>query len=95
MKLVATRKSEQNGAAIDPWTIVHFGIGLSFGLMEIPFVWSMLAASAYEVFEQALERADVGKTIFNTSGPEDYPNIAVDLIVFGLGHWLGTVWNES
>lgn len=95
MKLIALHKSEQNGAAIDPWTVVHFGVGLGFGLVGFPFWWSMLAASAYEVFEQALERADVGKKFFKTSGPEDWPNIVVDLGIFAVGHWLGTRWNES
>jgi hypothetical protein len=95
MKIIATRKSEQNDAAIDPWTVVHFGVGLAFGLWGMPFLWSMFAAGAYEIFEQALERSEVGQTIFTTSGPENIPNVIVDLGVFALGHQLGRAWNDS
>ncbi len=95
MKVIATRKSEQNNAAIDPWTVVHFGIGLGAGLMDFGF-WKMMAVgAAYEIFEQALERSDFGKDLFKTSGPENIPNVAVDLSVYALGIWLGHRWNRS
>lgn len=95
MRLVATEKSQQNDSAVDPWTIVHFGVGLAFGLWELPFGWSMTAAAAYEVFEQVLERSKTGQTIFTTSGPENAANVLVDLLVFAAGHQLGRAWNES
>lgn len=93
--LVALRKSDQNRAALDPWTAVHFGIGLGAGLMDIPFWPSMLAAVIYEVFEQGLERSEFGQGLFKTSGPENMYNVAVDIIVFAVGHWAGQRWNAT
>ncbi len=95
MRVIATRKSEQNDAAIDPWTVVHFGVGLAAGLMNIPFWPAMAAAAVYEVLEQGLERSEFGQELFETSGPENFANAMVDLGIFAVGHWLGTVWNES
>lgn len=95
MKLVALRKSEQNQAAIDPWTVVHFGTGLAAGLTETPLRWAMLAAVAYEVIEQYAERRDDVQKLFRISGAERLPNVAVDLVVFAAGHWLGKAWNRS
>lgn len=95
MKVIATRKSEQNNAAIDPWTVVHFGFGLAAGLMDFSYTASFLAAAAYEIFEQGLERSEFGQDLFETSGPENFPNVVVDLGVFGLGIWLGKRWNAS
>ena len=95
MKLVARKKSDQNESAIDPWTVVHFGVGLAFGLMNFSFIGSMLAASAYEVFEQGLERSEAGQKLFVTSGPENGYNVVVDLGIFAAGHWLGRRWNET
>ena len=95
MKVLATRKSDQNDAAIDPWTVVHFGIGLGAGLMNLGFWPSMAAAGAYEIFEQGLERSEFGQDLFETSGPEKLPNVAIDMVVFGLGVWLGRRWNTT
>lgn len=95
MKLVATRKSEQNEAAIDPWTVVHFGTGLAAGLTETPLRWAMLAAAAYEVAEQFAERQESVQKVFRISGAERWPNVAVDLLVFAAGHWLGKAWNRT
>lgn len=95
MKIIATRKSDQNHAAVDPWTVVHFGAGLAAGLLEISFPAAMLAAGAYELFEQAIERSDPGQEFFKTSGPETIPNVIVDLGIFGLGLWLGRRWSDT
>lgn len=95
MKLVARKKADQNDAAIDPWTVVHFGFGLAFGLMDIGFWKSMTVATGYEVFEQFFERSESGKNTFKTSGPEKWPNAVIDLGVFAAGHWLGGKWNET
>ena len=95
MKVIARRKSDQNDAAIDPWTAVHFGFGLATGLMDIGFWPSMVGATAYEIFEQALERSEYGQDLFQTSGPEKLPNVAIDLAIFGVGHWLGKRWNAT
>lgn len=92
--LVATRKTEQNRAAIDPWTGVHAGMGLAFGLLGVGFWPTAGLAVAYDVAEHAFEKTLDGQRFFKTSGPESAANIATDLAVF-LGAWyLGTRWNE-
>lgn len=93
MKLVATEKSEQNKAVIDPWTLVHFASGLALGLVNAPLKWWLPIATAYEVAEQVLERSEAGQDFFKTSGPEAVPNALVDLAVFAAGHELGRRWN--
>lgn len=95
MKIVATKKKEQNRAVIDPWTAVHFASGLALGLVSAPLrLWLPLAA-AYEVAEHYLEDSDFGKEIFDTSGPEVVPNAVLDLVVFAAGHQLGKLWNRT
>jgi len=94
-KLVATKKSEQNRAMIDPWTVVHFATGLAFGLTETPIRWVFPLATAYEVVEQFAERTEVGKELFETSGPEVVHNAIFDLVVFAVGHGLGKHWNQT
>lgn len=95
MKIIATRKEEQNVAAVDPWTAVHLASGLALGLMDVPFRFSLGAATGYEVAEQVFERRKWGQELFETSGPETLPNAFVDLAVFALGHYLGTRWNRT
>jgi hypothetical protein len=95
MKIVATEKREQNHAVADPWTVVHFGVGLAMGLMNAPLRASLAAATAYELVEQYLERSDAGKELFDTSGPESMPNAILDLAVFAAGHQLGRMWNAT
>jgi len=95
MKLVATRKSDQNRASMDPWTVVHLSAGLAFGLMNVPIRWALSAAVAYELAEQVFQRFDWGQEFFKTSGPEVVPNAIVDTAIFAVGHWLGRKWNES
>lgn len=93
--LIATRKSEQNQAAIDPWTVVHFSMGLAAGLMRVPFPPAMAAAVAYEVAEHGFENSKEGQEMFNISGPENMSNVLVDVAVFALGYWLADKWNQS
>jgi hypothetical protein len=95
MKLLATRKADQNKSVLDPWTVVHFGAGLAAGLVAIRFPTALAAAVAYEAVEQLLERKEVGKELFNTSGPETVPNALVDVAAFALGHELGHRWNQT
>lgn len=95
MKLLATRKRDQNRAVVDPWTVVHFGTGLALGLMEIPLRTSLTAAVAYEAVEQVLERRRIGQELFEVSGPESIPNATVDVAVFLAGHLLGRRWNRT
>ncbi|HSR40928.1 MAG TPA: hypothetical protein VLL48_02120 [Longimicrobiales bacterium] len=95
MKLVATRKVEQNVAALDPWTLVHFSSGLALGLMELSLEKALGVALGYELVEQYVERRRWGQELFETSSPERPENAAMDLVVFGLGHWLGGLWNRT
>lgn len=95
MKLVATRKKEQNRAVADPWTAVHFSAGLALGLMAVPLRWTLPLAVGYEVLEQLLERKRMGQELFETSGPETVPNAVMDVAVFVAGHLAGTRWNDT
>lgn len=95
MKLLATEKSEQNRAAVDPWTVVHFSTGLALGLMDVTLTKALGASLGYEVVEQYAERHRWGQDLFETSGPESLPNAAVDMAAFAAGHWLGGRWNAT
>jgi hypothetical protein len=95
MKIVATEKREQNQAVVDPWTVVHFSIGLALGLMNAPLRASLAAAAAYELVEQFFERHEVGQELFDTRGPEALPNAIIDLAVLAVGHRLGQMWNDT
>lgn len=95
MKPIATEKSQQNRAALDPWTAVHFSSGLALGLMEVPLVPALGLSLVYEAAEQVLERRDVGKDLFETSGPESLSNALVDVLVMVAGHRLGRLWNST
>ncbi len=95
MRLVATRKSEQNRAGLDPWTLVHLSAGLALGLLDVPLRRSLAAAAVYELAEQVFERTESGQGFFRTSGPEVVLISAVDLAVLVAGHWLGQRWNAT
>lgn len=95
MKIVATHKDEQNIAAIDPWTLVHFSAGLALGLMDMPRERSVAASIGYEAVEQFVERQRWGQELFESQRPESLANAVVDVAVFALGHWLGERWNRS
>jgi hypothetical protein len=95
LKIVATQKSDQNRAVLDPWTVVHFASGLALGLVSAPREGSVGAALAYEVVEQWLERQRAGQEFFETAGPESVANALVDVAVFTIGHRLGTLWNRT
>ena len=93
--LVATRKSDQNLALIDPWTLVHAAVGLAAGLMGFSTTAAIGGAVAYEFLERPLERAEFGKNLFNVSKPETVGNQVVDVIAFALGHAAGQAWNQT
>lgn len=95
MRLVATEKAHQNRAVLDPWSIVHFATGLAAGLTNVDRGAALGAAVLYEALEQDLERRQVGKEIFDTSGPETVANAAADVLLFAAGHLLGELWNRS
>lgn len=95
MRFLATRKAQQNRAAVDPWTAVHVAAGLAAGLMNIPLRWTLAAGVAYEAAEQVFERSPEGQELFDTSGPERLPNALFDLAVLVVGHRLGQLWNRT
>jgi hypothetical protein len=95
MTIVAFRKSEQNEAALDPWSLVHLACGLAFGLMGYGFKPSMTAAVAFDVVEYGFESTELGRETFGTSGPESMANVAADLGLFGVGWYMGNHWNKS
>ena len=95
MKLIATRKSEQNEALADPWTLVHAGVGLAVGLMGFGLGAALVGAIAYELLEGPLERAEFGKSLFNVSKPEVLGNQVVDVGVFMLAVSAGRAWNKT
>ncbi|MHC4814348.1 MAG: hypothetical protein ACYTFN_14735 [Planctomycetota bacterium] len=95
MKLVATRKSEQNLAVLDPWTMVHFAAGLAAGLTNMGFVPVFVAAVGYEFVENAAEKRPAVAKFFQTSGPEILPNAVADVAVMSLGWYLGQRWNKG
>lgn len=95
MKVVATRKDDQNVAALDPWTLVHFSSGLALGLMEVSLDRAIGVAVGYELVEQYVERREWGQDLFETSRPERPVNAVMDLVAFGVGHWLGGLWNRT
>lgn len=95
MKLVATKKSQQNRAVLDPWSVVHFAAGLAAGLTEIDRATAVSAAVAYELVEQDLERRELGQELFETSGPETVANAVADVVLFAAGHVLGRLWNRT
>ena len=95
LRVLARRKSEQNAAVVDPWTLVHLSTGLAFGLMNIPYGRSLAAAAAYEVVEQFVQRDERGQSLFEVSGPEAPLNAVADVVVFSLGHWFGSAWNRT
>lgn len=95
MKLVATRKAEQNTAAIDPWTAVHLTTGLALGLMDVQLRFALGLSVGYEAAEQWFERRDWGRRFFSTHGPESLPNAVVDTVALAIGHLLGSHWNRT
>ena len=95
MIIVATKKSEQNLALLDPWSAVHFGTGLAVGLMGISTGAAIAGAVLYELAERPFEAAGFGKTIFNVSKPETTGNAVADVLIFALGLRAGQKWNRS
>tara|TARA_R110002060_G_C2052349_1_gene94801 strand:- start:39 stop:329 length:291 start_codon:yes stop_codon:yes gene_type:complete len=95
MKLLATSKSEQNLALIDPWTLVHAGAGLAVGLMGFSYGAALTGAVAYELLEAPLERAEFGKNLFNVSKPETPGNQGIDVAIFMLAVAAGRSWNNT
>jgi len=94
MKLVALHHDDQNAALFDPWSLIHLSAGLFAGLVGIGVVPSMIAAVAYEGFEQLAESQPWGQKIFKTSGSETFVNIVSDVALFAVGWYLGERYNR-
>ena len=93
--LIATRKSQQNLAVADTWTLVHAGVGLAVGLMGFSMPAAFVGAVAYEFIEKPLEKAEFGKNLFNVSKPETPANQVLDVAVFMLAVAAGRAWNKT
>ena len=93
--LVARRKSEQSIAVVDPWTAVHGATGLAGGLLGISMPIALTAAVGYEVVEHFTQRSEEGRTLFNVSQPERPANQIMDVLIFGVGVYLGHRYNAS
>ncbi len=93
--IVATRKSEQSVALIDPWTAVHGGTGLAAGLLGVPMTWALGVAIAYEGIEYLTQRSPEGRNMWNVSKPERFGNQVVDVLVFAGGVYLGHKYNQT
>ena len=95
MNLVAWDKKDQNKALIDPWTIVHGGVGLAAGLVNIPMGWAVTAAVFYEIFEYSARHERQMRKFFVVSAPESLPNQVLDVVVLAVGVWAGHKYNEQ
>lgn len=95
MKVLAVRKRDQNDAALDPWTAVHFGAGMAMGLLGVRFGPAIALALGYEIAEQVAERNEWGSRFFKTSGPESAANVVCDTAIYAVAWWLGRRYNEG
>lgn len=93
--ILARTKSDQNQALLDPWTLVHAGVGLAVGLMGFSPGAALVGAIAYEALERPLEDAQFGKNLFNVSKPETRGNQVVDVVVFMAAMLAGQAWNRT
>jgi hypothetical protein len=93
--LVATRKADQNFAVLDPWSTVHFGVGMAAGLTGVPWWAALGAAVGYELSEQAFEKSEWGQRLFATSGPEAWPNAVADVVIYMGAWWLGSRYHAA
>ena len=95
MKLIALHQSDQNRAMLDPWSTVHWGMGMAAGLTGTPLWLALGAAVAYEVAEQVFEDSEVGKRLFAVSGPETLSNSVADVVLFAAAWWLGRRYKQQ
>ena len=76
----------RNQAPLDPWTSIHVGVGAVFGFAGASWPVALLAAVAYELAEQVIERTETGRRLFGTTAPESPANVAVDVAAFAVGY---------
>ena len=95
MKLIAWNKRDQNKAVADPWTLVHGGVGLAAGLVNIPMGLAVTAAIIYEIVEHYAEKEPSVRRFFRVSAPESMPNQVLDVVILAVGVWAGHKYNEQ
>lgn len=90
MTIVALSKDEQDSAFVDPWTVVHFSVGLALGLLEVSAAFTMIVSTIHEIIElrpQAMK--------FFKSTPESVGNVVIDMASVMGGWWLGDKYAKS
>ncbi len=90
MNLVAVTRSEQDTALLDPWTIVHFAIGLGAGLLDINGWIVGGIAAGHELLERRPQTMKFWK-----SKPETIGNVTIDMATVMLGWYLGKRYNRT
>lgn len=93
MRLIATRKSQQRDALVDPWTVVNFSSGLATGLAEVSLGKAIGLIVLYEVGRSVLSSGKV--KLFATPQQEIPENQVVDALVYLLGWKLGHAYHRS
>ena len=93
--IFARTKGDQNRAVLDPWSAVHFGVGLAAGLVALPIGWAFVPAVLYEIIEGEAELDPNVRSFFKVSQPETLENQAADLAVFAIGYVVGQRWNKN
>ncbi len=88
MRLIARSRADQNKTLLDPWTLVHFAVGLGAGLVRLRFAPVAVGAVGYELAEHVVEGG-------GTTGAEVLPNVAADMVALSLGWYLGDRWNKT
>lgn len=87
---------EINGEAFDRYTLLHFGVGLVFGLAGAPAFASSLVAIGWELIERPLK--DAFPVAFPVSTQDTAVNSLVDSGAMMLGWGIAeviTAWIES
>lgn len=54
-ELVRAKPGEVNYGFVDRFTLVHFGIGLVYGLLHLHLGWALLLAIGWELVENILK----------------------------------------
>lgn len=88
MKIVARDKSETGVAAIDPWSLVNVGSGITAGMYNLTLPQMIIAAIATEAITSIIA-SEYEKE------PESAVNKVFDVLSFVVGWKLGTNWNKT
>jgi hypothetical protein len=82
---------EPNSAAVDKFTAAHIAVGAGFGLLRVPFLWTLAAAIGWELLERP---ARVRYNLYRAapkfySGQDTALNSTIDVAANMAGWWLG------